>query len=82
MRGLVNRGFTPRRIAELETRVREIARGALAQRFAHFQHSSRYGPLALARFAAALDDHHSPVLDDDGAHADDGALRIVPLHGS
>jgi cytochrome P450 len=30
MRNLVNRGFTPRQIAELETRVREIAREALA----------------------------------------------------
>jgi cytochrome P450 len=31
MRSLVNRGFTPRRIADLETRVRAIARAALAQ---------------------------------------------------
>jgi cytochrome P450 len=30
MRSLVNRGFTPRRMAQLETRVREIARSALA----------------------------------------------------
>ncbi|HXK26523.1 MAG TPA: cytochrome P450 [Myxococcota bacterium] len=30
MRSLVNRGFTPRRIADLETRVRAIARAALA----------------------------------------------------
>jgi cytochrome P450 len=30
MRSLVNRGFTPRRIADLETRVRAIAREALA----------------------------------------------------
>jgi cytochrome P450 len=30
MRSLVNRGFTPRRIAELETRIREVARRALA----------------------------------------------------
>ncbi|HEY8154218.1 MAG TPA: cytochrome P450 [Myxococcota bacterium] len=30
MRSLVNRGFTPRRIAALEPRIREIARGALA----------------------------------------------------
>jgi cytochrome P450 len=30
MRSLVNRGFTPRRIAQLETRVRAIARDALA----------------------------------------------------
>jgi cytochrome P450 len=29
MRNLVNRGFTPRRIAELERRIREIARGLL-----------------------------------------------------
>jgi cytochrome P450 len=29
MRGLVNRGFTPRRIADLEPRVREIARASL-----------------------------------------------------
>ena len=31
MRSLVNRGFTPRRMAELETRVRAIARAALAE---------------------------------------------------
>jgi cytochrome P450 len=31
MRNLVNRGFTPRRIADLESRVRAIARAALAQ---------------------------------------------------
>jgi cytochrome P450 len=31
MRNLVNRGFTPRRIADLEVRVRAIARAALAQ---------------------------------------------------
>jgi cytochrome P450 len=29
MRGLVSRGFTPRRVAELEPRIREIARGHL-----------------------------------------------------
>jgi cytochrome P450 len=29
MRGLVNRGFTPRRIADLEPRIREIARASL-----------------------------------------------------
>ena len=31
MRNLVNRGFTPRRMAQLETRVREIARASLAE---------------------------------------------------
>ena len=31
MRNLVNRGFTPRRMAQLETRVREIARTSLAE---------------------------------------------------
>ena len=31
MRSLVNRGFTPRRIAQLETRIREIARASLAE---------------------------------------------------
>ena len=30
MRALVSRGFTPRRVAELEPRIREIARGYLA----------------------------------------------------
>ena len=31
LRGLVNRGFTPRRIAALEPRVRELAVGYLEQ---------------------------------------------------
>ena len=31
MRAIVNRGFTPRRIAELEPRIRAIARGCLAE---------------------------------------------------
>ncbi|MFV0315787.1 MAG: cytochrome P450 [Microthrixaceae bacterium] len=31
MRGLVSRGFTPRRVAELEPRIREIARGYIAE---------------------------------------------------
>ncbi len=31
MRGLVSKGFTPRRVAELEPRIREIARGYIAR---------------------------------------------------
>ena len=31
MRGLVSRGFTPRRVAELEPRIREISRGYITE---------------------------------------------------
>jgi len=48
------------------------------QFLARFDYSPRQAPAALQRLLTSFDEQHALSVDDDGADADDGPIRILP----
>jgi len=69
-------------VADLNSETRFLAHfpdDGGVQFFARFYNSPRQAPAALQRLLTALDEHNPLTVEDDGADADDGPIRI-PSH--